>query len=86
MNQLTYAELGKKAPFRMFKIERPVLKGGNDLRAKREHFEAFSTGRVRNRADKYFSLALFFSNGAGKNPTQSYCQCTVRLVPSVKSG
>jgi hypothetical protein len=43
MNQLTYAELRKKVPFRMFKIERPVLNGGNDLRAKREHFEAFSS-------------------------------------------
>ena len=86
MNQVTYAEPGKKFHLGVFKIEYLLVKRGNDLRAKREHFEAISSGRVRNRADKYFSLALFFSNGAGKNPTQSYCQCTVRLVPSVKSG
>jgi hypothetical protein len=47
-----------------------------------------TTGRVRNRTDKYFDLVLFFSPlwAAGKNPTQSYYQCSVRFVPNAKSG
>jgi len=78
MNQLTYA--AKKLHLGVLKIEHLLLKRGNDLRAKREHFEAFSTGRVRNRADKYLGWAIFLPLwAAGKNPTQSYCQCTVRL-------
>jgi hypothetical protein len=37
---------------------------------------------------KYLGLALFFLPlwADGKNPTQSYCQSTVLVVPSAKGG
>jgi hypothetical protein len=69
-------------PARPLPLTHPAAKGRGGAFNFGVAAESFSTGRVRNRTDKYFSLALFFSPlwAAGKNPTPSYCQCRRLLL------
>jgi hypothetical protein len=85
MNQLTYAEPGKKVPFwGCSKLNICCSKEGMICAQNANILRRFP--QAESGTTNILVWLYFFQWAAGKNPTQSYCQCTVRLVPSVKSG